>query len=159
MIAVSARLASAVLIVVALVLAASPTRATPTPDGPVGTTATAVTPRSICEGPVVFGRHLGGRYVCEYGVEVVVYVGFRFEVFVVGADYSVWHRWEQSADGRLSDWHSLGGHADRVPCGNCLLGYTVLHREDLRLYVRGTDDHRYFLDRISGDWRHPWRRG
>jgi hypothetical protein len=82
------------------------------------------------------GSPLGKPFV--YDPAAVSYGAGHVEVFVVGADNAVWHKWFMN--GGWSGWESLGGHATSSPSA------ASLHYGHIDLFVRGSDMglwHRY----------------
>jgi hypothetical protein len=55
--------------------------------------------------------------------------GGGFEIFAIGADNQVWHRWQDQPDAAWSDWESLGGWGSRVAA-------VTIPNGGLEVYVR-----------------------
>jgi hypothetical protein len=67
----------------------------------------------------------------------------RFELFGVGLDDAVWHRWRKGPNGKWSDWESLGGAVKQLAAAESSAG--------LEIFGVGTDDgvwHR----KPNGEW-------
>ncbi|MFJ9648894.1 hypothetical protein ACWEPM_33810 [Streptomyces sp. NPDC004244] len=89
---------------------------------------------------------LGGDYICEYGESWHTYPNGQRQVFIIGTDFAIWTRWNDS-NGNWSGWESMGGRAAsgvRVE-GNKTWNPTISHV--------GTDGDRWYRHRLnSGSW-------
>ncbi|WMX43965.1 hypothetical protein [Streptomyces roseicoloratus] len=89
---------------------------------------------------------LGGAYICEYGEAWHTFPNGTRQVFVVGTDFAVWTRFNNTA-GTWSSWQSLGG---TVRSGVWVDGSGTWNPT---ISVVGMDGERWFRHRLSsGSW-------
>jgi len=102
-------------------------------------------------GPFIWWQSLEGHDLRRYPVTGRNADG-RQEVFVLGGDQAIYHRWETSPGGPWSDWASLAGHDLQLPI-------RVANTADgrLQLFVLGGDQRIYYRGQTApnggwGDW-------
>ncbi|MFJ3876162.1 hypothetical protein ACIPW5_01730 [Streptomyces sp. NPDC090077] len=89
---------------------------------------------------------LGGDYICEYGEAWQTFPNGTRQVFIVGTDFAVWTRWNNTGGG-WSDWQSLGG---TVRSGVRIEGNNTWTPT---ISVVGMDGERWYRHRLnSGSW-------
>lgn len=122
----------------------------PTPEPPTAHLSAAeraadrIHPRDLCTHPT-----LGGRYSCEYGQEWHVYADGMKEVWVVGADRQVYHRYSRP-DGSFVRWQPFGG----VATSGVELLLDESEGQAAVVRVRGTDGKYWYRERNgnTGKW-------
>jgi hypothetical protein len=108
----------------------------------------AIPDEDLCTHP-----QLGGWYACDYGETWWKYDNGTVEVFVVGSDNQVYHKWTRADGSWTPDWVSMGGQVTS--------GVEVVdgHGATLKITAMGTDGLPYYRERnpLTGSWT-EWHR-